>query len=147
MIHFSPFFPLARSKNLEKTIILNMIFVSSSHNFLKYFILPFPSSYETQVGLVRNAWSDIFVLGMSQCSSAMNLQDVLGAIVSHLQTSVAQEKLTAQRVKQVTTTICKVQEYVKGMSKMNIDDHEFAYLKTIALFNAGEFFFLNAREF
>lgn len=102
-----------------------------------HFLFP-PSSYDTQVGLVRNAWSDIFVLGMSQCSSAMNLQNILGAIVTHLQTSVAQEKLTAQRVKQVTTTICKVQEYVKGMAKMNIDDHEFAYLKTIALFSTGK---------
>ena len=91
------------------------------------------------MGLVRNAWSDIFVLGMSQCSSAMNLQNILGAIVNHLQTSVSQEKLTAQRVKQVTTTICKVQEYVKGMTKMSIDDHEFAYLKTIALFSTGKY--------
>ncbi len=90
--------------------------------------------------LVRNAWSDIFVLGLSQCSSTMNLPNILSAIVNHLQTSVAQDKMTAQRVKQVTTTICKVQEYVKSMTKMNIDDREFAYLKTIALFGAGMLF-------
>ena len=95
-------------------------------------------SYETQVGLVRNAWSDLFILGMAQCSQSMNLQSILAAIVSHLQTSVSQEKLTAQRVRQVTTTICKVQEYVKAMNKMKIDDREFAYLKTIALFGAGK---------
>lgn len=76
---------------------------------------------------------------MAQCSKAMNLQSILGAIVTHLQNSVAQDKLTAQRVKQVTTTICKVQEYVKTMTKMNIDDKEFAYLKTIALFGTGTF--------
>ena len=70
----------------------------------------------------------------------MNLPNILSAIVNHLQTSVAQDKMTAQRVKQVTTTICKVQEYVKSMTKMNIDDREFAYLKTIALFGAGMLF-------
>ena len=75
---------------------------------------------------------------MSQCAQSMNLQAILAAIVAHLQTSVAQEKLTAQRVRQVTTTICKVQEYVRVMSRMNIDDREFAYLKTIALFGTGE---------
>eukprot|EP00095_Tigriopus_kingsejongensis_P000703 maker-scaffold58_size443543-snap-gene-3.17 protein:Tk00703 transcript:maker-scaffold58_size443543-snap-gene-3.17-mRNA-1 annotation:"hypothetical protein DAPPUDRAFT_323993" len=93
-------------------------------------------NYESQVGLVRNAWSDLFILGMAQCSEAMNLQNILTAIVRHLQTSVAQEKLTVQRVRQVTTTICKVQEYVRTMRQMNIDDHEYAYLKTIALFGA-----------
>ena len=98
-------------------------------------------SYETQVGLVRNAWSDLFVLGMSQCAQSMNLQAILAAIVTHLQTSVAQEKLTAQRVRQVTTTICKVQEYVRAMTRMNIDDREFAFLKTIALFGTGAVWF------
>ena len=86
---------------------------------------------------MRNAWSDLFVLGMAQCSKAMNLQTILNAIVNHLQSSVNQDKLTASRVKQVTTTILKVQEYVRAMAKMNIDDSEFAYLKTIALFSAG----------
>merc|ERR1719471_2690048 len=64
----------------------------------------------------------------------MNLQSILTAIVSHLQTSVSQEKLSASRVKQVTSTICKVQEYVRAMNKMKIQDQEFAYLKAIALF-------------
>ena len=68
----------------------------------------------------------------------MNLQSILTAIVSHLQTSVSQEKLTASRVKQVTSTICKVQEYVRAMNKMRIQDQEFAYLKAIALFGTGK---------
>jgi hypothetical protein len=67
----------------------------------------------------------------------MNLSNILNTIVSHLQTSVQQEKLSAQRVRQVTTTICKVQEYVKTMSRMNIDAREFALLKAIALFSTG----------
>ena len=97
-------------------------------------------TYDTQVGLVRNAWSDLFVLGMAQCAKAMNLRAILSAIVTHLQNSVAQDKLNAQRVRQVTTTICKVQEYVKNMNKMSIDEKEFAYLKTVALFATGNFF-------
>ncbi len=86
---------------------------------------------------MRNAWSDLFVLGMAQCAGAMNLQAILSAIVTHLQTSVAQERLSAQRVRQVTTTICKVREYVRVMAKMAMDDKEFAYLKAIALFGTG----------
>lgn len=99
----------------------------------------FFSSYETQVGLVRNCWSDLFVLGLSQCSQTMNLRSILSAIVSHLRTSVSQEKVTsAARVRQVTNTICKVQEYVKALARMKVTDEEFAYLKAIALFGAGK---------
>ena len=89
------------------------------------------------MALVRNAWSDLFVLGMAQCSASMNLSNILSTIVSHLQTTVQQEKLTAQRVRQVTTTICKVQEYVKAMGRLDIDEKEFALLKIIALFSTG----------
>jgi len=92
-------------------------------------------NYDTQVALVRNAWSDLFILGMAQCSASMNLSNILSTIVSHLQTSVQQEKLTAQRVRLVTTTICKVQEYVKVMTRLAIDEKEFALLKLTALFS------------
>ena len=68
----------------------------------------------------------------------MNLSNILSTIVSHLQTSVQQEKLTAQRVRLVTTTICKVQEYVKVMNKLAIDEKEFALLKLTALFSTGK---------
>jgi len=95
-------------------------------------------NYDSQVALVRNSWSDLFILGMAQCSNTMNLSNILNTIVNHLQTSVQQEKLSAQRVRQVTTTICKVQEYVKAMTKMAIDEKEFALLKLIALFSTDQ---------
>ena len=75
---------------------------------------------------------------MAQCAQTMNLQNILSSIVSHLQTSVSQDKLSATRVRQVTTTICKIQEYVRALSKLNVDDWEFAYLKAISLFGAGK---------
>ena len=58
-------------------------------------------------------------------------------IVSHLQENVSTDKLSAGRVNQVSTTICKLQEYVKAIKRLELDDQEFAYLKTIALFGAG----------
>merc|ERR1719273_511861 len=103
-------------------------------------------SYETQVALVRNAWSDIFILGMAQCAQTMNLQNILSSIVSHLQTSVSQDKLSASRVRQVTTTICKIQEYVRALNKLNVDDWEFAYLKAISLFGADKLGISSARH-
>lgn len=40
---------------------------------------------------------------------------------------------------QVTEHICKLQEYVNGMARLQVDEHEYAYLKAITLFSAGEF--------
>lgn len=58
--------------------------------------------------------------------------------MSHLQANVATDKLSAGRVKQVSTTICKLQEYVRAIKRLGLDDQEFAYLKTIALFGADQ---------
>jgi hypothetical protein len=41
-------------------------------------------------------------------------------------------------VLQVTDHICRLQEYVNGMARMQVDEHEYAYLKAITLFSAGE---------
>ena len=71
----------------------------------------------------------------------MNLQSILATLVGHLQASVSQEKLSAQRVRQVTSTICKVQEFVRAGAKMQVDTHEFAYLKIISLFATGKYYF------
>ena len=131
-VRFATFEPLTSTERLST--------VSSPYMVLKLISYSFVFSYDSQVALVRNSWSDLFILGMAQCSSTMNLSNILNTIVSHLQTSVQQEKLSAQRVRQVTTTICKVQEYVKAMTKMAIDEKEFALLKLIALFSAGMFF-------
>jgi len=91
--------------------------------------------YETQVGLVRNSWSDLFVLGLAQISSQVSIPTLLSIIVSHQQTRLAREN-TPINVKEVTASICKIHEYVQTLAKLNISATEFAYLRSIALFGA-----------
>jgi len=90
---------------------------------------------DTQIGLVRGCWSELFALGMAQCSHIMSLPAILTAIITHLQASVAQDKVSAQRVKLVTEHVLQLQDYVNTMSKLQVDEHEYAYLKAIALFS------------
>jgi len=91
--------------------------------------------YETQVGLVRNSWSDLFVLGLAQISSQVSVPTLLSIIVSHQQSRLARDN-TPINVKEVTASICKIHDYVQTLSKLNITQTEFAYLRTIALFGA-----------
>ena len=93
--------------------------------------------YETQVGLVRNSWSDLFVLGLAQISTQVSIPTLLSIIVSHQQTRLAREN-TPINVKEVTASICKIHDYVQTLGKLNISATEFAYLRSIALFGAGK---------
>lgn len=56
---------------------------------------------ETQVALVRACWTELFVLGMAQCSQILSLPSILSSIINHLHNSVAQDKISAHRVKLV----------------------------------------------
>lgn len=103
-------------------------------------------SSEVQATLVRNAWCELFALGLAQCSQVMSLGTILTAIISHLQSSVQQDKLSPQRVKQVTDHICKLQEYVGTMLRLQVDEHEYAYLKAIVLFSPDHPTLTSARQ-
>ncbi|UYV67430.1 NR2C1 [Cordylochernes scorpioides] len=90
---------------------------------------------EVQMALVKGSWSDLFTLGLAQCSQALSLATILSAIGSHLNASVQQDKLSATRVKEVTDHIGKLQAFVNSLLRLQVDDHEFAYLRALALFS------------
>lgn len=91
--------------------------------------------YDTQIGLVRNSWSDLFVLGLAQISGQVSIPSILALIVSHQQNRLARDQAPIN-VKEVTASICKIHEYVQALAKLNIDEKEFSYLRAIALFGA-----------
>ncbi|XP_039298669.1 orphan steroid hormone receptor 2 [Nilaparvata lugens] len=93
-------------------------------------------STETQVALIRGCWTELFVLGLAQCSDNLSLPMILTSIATHLHFSVTQEKISAKRVKLVTDHICTLQDYMNGMQCLRVDEHEYAYLKLISLFSA-----------
>lgn len=45
-------------------------------------------SADLQTALVRSCWSELFTLGLAQCSSTMCLPTMLAAILNHLQASL-----------------------------------------------------------
>ena len=93
--------------------------------------------YDTQIGLVRSSWADLFVLGLAQIAGQVSIPSILSLIVSHQQSRLARDNQPIN-VKEVTACICKIHEYVQTLVKLGIDEKEFAYLRAIALFGAGE---------
>jgi len=105
---------------------LNWIKSIQAFNLLKY---------DSQVGLVRNSWSDLFVLGLAQCSGLVSVPSILSLIVSHQQNRLTRDNKLLN-IRDITATICKIHEYVLALDKLKITDKEFAYLRAIALFGA-----------
>ncbi|XP_023668448.1 nuclear receptor subfamily 2 group C member 1 isoform X2 [Paramormyrops kingsleyae] len=90
---------------------------------------------ESNISLMKACWNELFALGMAQCSHVMNVATILAAIISHLQSGLQEEKLSAERVKLVMEHIWRMQEFCNSMSKLSLDAYEYAYLKAIVLFS------------
>ncbi|XP_034551431.1 nuclear receptor subfamily 2 group C member 2 isoform X3 [Notolabrus celidotus] len=90
---------------------------------------------EAHTSLVRACWNELFTLGLAQCAHVMNLSTILTAIVNHLQSSIQDDKLSSERVKQVMEHIWKFQEFCNSMTRLDTDSYEYAYLKAIVLFS------------
>ncbi|XP_008412200.1 nuclear receptor subfamily 2 group C member 2 isoform X3 [Poecilia reticulata] len=90
---------------------------------------------EANTSLVRACWNELFILGLAQCAHVMNLSTILAAIINHLQSSVQDDKLSGERVKQVMEHIWKFQEFCNSMTRLETDSYEYAYLKAIVLFS------------
>ncbi|CAG2060558.1 unnamed protein product, partial [Timema podura] len=58
-------------------------------------------SSDSQVALVRGCWTELFALGLVQCSEVLSLPTILSTIINHLQASVVQDKISTQQLKQV----------------------------------------------
>ncbi|GFO06446.1 nuclear receptor subfamily 2 group c member 2 [Plakobranchus ocellatus] len=90
---------------------------------------------DLQTTLVRSCWSELFTLGLAQCSSTMCLPTMLAAILNHLQASLQRgDHDNQEKVKNVIEHIRRLQDYVTSTQNLNISPTEFAYLKTLVLF-------------
>ncbi|KAK9889183.1 hypothetical protein WA026_004462 [Henosepilachna vigintioctopunctata] len=95
-------------------------------------------SSEVQISLLKNCWTELFALGLAQCSQTISLSAILSALISHLHASIAQDKMSASKVNQFTDHIVKLQDYVNAMNRLHVDEHEYAYLKAICLFSPDQ---------
>ncbi|XP_076469679.1 orphan steroid hormone receptor 2-like [Babylonia areolata] len=94
-------------------------------------------SADTQTTLVRWCWSELFTLGLAQCSQIMCLPTILAAILNHLQTALqnGEDKSSQDKVKSVMDHIVRLQDYISSMTQLQVTPAEFAYLKALVLFS------------
>uniref|UniRef100_A0A8C6MF16 Nuclear receptor subfamily 2, group C, member 1 n=1 Tax=Nothobranchius furzeri TaxID=105023 RepID=A0A8C6MF16_NOTFU len=83
------------------------------------------SGQDNDINLMKACWNELFALGLAQCSSVMNVNTILSAIINHLQTSLQEEKLSPDRGKLVMEHIWRMQEFCNSMSKLSPDPYEY----------------------
>lgn len=59
--------------------------------------------------------------------------------MSSVESAIGQEKTSPIKLKKMSEHIWKINEFFQELNKMNLDDFEFAFLRFIVLFTAGEF--------
>lgn len=101
---------------------------------------------DTQISLLRGCWAELFTLGLSQCSQTLPLSTVLFSLITQLQASISQRKLSASKVKQITEHIRQIQEIAMSMARLQVDEHEYAYLKAIILFSGDQSGIVSRRQ-
>ncbi|XP_014223803.1 orphan steroid hormone receptor 2 isoform X1 [Trichogramma pretiosum] len=91
---------------------------------------------EIQISLVKSSWSQLFILGLAQCSYILSLPSILTWIIGHVQANITQEKMTINKIKLITEHICRLHDCVSSLHKIDIKPTEYAYLKALTLFSA-----------
>lgn len=94
-------------------------------------------SVKTQALLLQNCWIELFLIGYAQSSHSVSIPTIVSSLLSSVESAIGQEKVTANKLKKMSEHIWKINEFFQELSKMNLDDFEFAFLRFIVLFNAG----------
>ena len=84
-----------------------------------------------QVGLLRMAWSELFVLNAAQCSMPLHVAPLLAAAGLHA------SPMAADRVVAFMDHIRVFQDQLDKLRTLRVDSAEYSCLKAIVLFNAG----------
>jgi len=95
--------------------------------------IPFFPDLQTtdQVGLLRLAWSELFVLNAAQCSIPLHAAPLLATAGLH------SSSMAANRVVAFMDHVRLFQDQVDKLRALRVDPAEYSCLKAIVLFNAG----------
>ena len=98
--------------------------------------IPFFPDLQTtdQVGLLRLAWSELFVLNAAQCSMPLHVAPLLAAAGLHA------SPMAADRVVAFMDHIRLFQDQMDKLRALRVDSAEYSCLKALVLFNAGTTF-------
>ncbi|XP_076813672.1 orphan steroid hormone receptor 2-like isoform X2 [Clavelina lepadiformis] len=85
--------------------------------------------------LLRECWHELFTLGLAQCARIISFDQITIAIINHLKSNLHQGKISSSQSRFITSHINKLHDFISRVQKLEVDQHEFAYLKALSLFS------------
>lgn len=95
-----------------------------------------------QLVLLQSTWSDLFMLGVAQCSSSFPLSPLLSLAAFHMEHRDSESNAQNRQPSSVNSDpnlidkIVTVKELLFSLEKLELDSVEYAFLKAIVLFNS-----------
>jgi len=99
--------------------------------------------YSTQVSLMRNSWSDLFLLGLVQCRTQLCLPSLLSALASQLSHWLEEDRLPLQRAGQLTKHLGRVRQLAASLEGYSISPQVHFHLSWLSF----EFKFMQSYAF
>lgn len=93
-----------------------------------------------QLVLLQSTWSDLFMLGVAQCSSSFPLSPLLTLAAVQMERSESSEDHKSPvlpKEPSMLERIMSVKDLLFSLEKLELDSVEYALLKAIVLFNSG----------
>ncbi|XP_029346600.1 nuclear receptor subfamily 2 group C member 1-A isoform X1 [Acyrthosiphon pisum] len=126
-----------------KYAYLNLHFICESASRLLFLSINWVQSlpvfqlltFEVQLSLLKSSWSQLFILGLTQCAQALSLIPVLSSMITHLQNDEIHNSPNSSKAKELIDYLNRIQDYITEMENIEVNDVEYAYLKLISLFN------------
>ncbi|XP_045539801.1 orphan steroid hormone receptor 2 isoform X2 [Papilio machaon] len=110
--------------------------------------------FEIQATLLRKCWPELFVLGLSRCSSSLQLPSLLPHLAAHLQRELrarrdnqhlhhvrdARAELTIadyseERISEVSALLSRLHQHLAALDLLRLTEREHAHLRALCLFS------------
>lgn len=87
--------------------------------------------------LVRQVWPELFMIGLAQSSGQLSFNTIMLALIQYMKSAILNKKHSADVINYLKKYILLIQEFVNDLQKLNLTDHEYAYLRLLSIFNPG----------
>lgn len=79
------------------------------------------------------------MIGLAQASGQLSFNTIMLALIQYMKTLILNKKYGSDIINYLTKYVLLIQELVGELQKLNLTDHEFAYLRLLCVFNPGKF--------
>jgi hypothetical protein len=90
-------------------------------------------SDDIKLMLLRRSWAELFLLGIAQSSQSLSINTIFVTIINCVKSQILQEKYSSSKFKKISEHILMLRNFCSA----DLDEFEFAYLRIMSLFNAG----------